>query len=377
MTNIYTELSNERKALQTQGLIPEWYSTGGYQLFKEKYLYGTDRSVRGQFERIAETAAKHLVGTKFEAQANDKFFELLWKGWLSPSTPVLANMGTTRGMPVSCSGTVAEDSVDGFYSNLHEVAMLTKYGFGTATDLSNIRPRGSKISVGGKASGVMPIIKEHVTAMRNIAQGTARRGAWACYLNIEHGDVEELLEHMLAEPDDLNVGWVVHQSFIDRLNSSDKLAVELFQRAMKVKMVTGKGYFFFIDKANNKRPQIYKDKGLFINNSQLCLTGDTNIKLFGEKSGVIETNLKNFVDNLSIDVEENWKVWSFNIDTKENEFKKVTNQALTAKLANLIKISDTRTGKSIKCTPDHKILTKNRGYVMAKDLIENDQLVIS
>lgn len=278
MSNIYTELSNERKLLQEQGLIPEWYSTGGYQLFKEKYLYGTDRSVRGQFERIAATAAKHLVGTKFEQHANDKFFELLWKGWLSPSTPVLANMGTTRGMPVSCSGTVAEDSVDGFYSNLREVAILTKYGFGTATDLSNIRPRGSKISVGGKASGVMPIIQEHVMAMRNIAQGTARRGAWACYLNIEHGDFSELVDHMLAEPDDLNVGWVIHQSFIDRLNSGESKALEIFQRAMKVKMVTGKGYFFFIDKANNKRPQIYKDKGLFINNSQLC----SEIMLFND-----------------------------------------------------------------------------------------------
>lgn len=169
--NIYKELSEERKRLQQEGLVPEWYTTGGYQLFKEKYLYGTDRSVRGQFERIAKTAAKHLVGTKYEKEAEKKFFDLLWKGWLSPSTPVLANMGTDRGMPVSCSGTVVEDSVDGFYSNLHEVAMLTKNGFGTASDFSAIRPRGSSISVGGKASGVMPVIKDHINAMRHIAQG--------------------------------------------------------------------------------------------------------------------------------------------------------------------------------------------------------------
>ena len=278
MSNIYKELSEERKRLQNEGLVPEWYSTGGFQLFTEKYEYNTDRSVRGQFERIASTAAKHLVNTKFKVEAEQKFFEMLWNGWLSPSTPVLANMGTNRGMPVSCSGTVAEDSVNGFYSNLHEVAMLTKYGFGTATDLSSIRPRGSKISVGGKASGIMPIVKEHVSAMRNIAQGTARRGAWACYLNIEHGDFNELVEHMLAEGDDLNVGWVIHQSFIDRLNQGEEQAVQIFQRAMKVKMVTGKGYFFFIDKANAKRPLMYKDKGLFINNSQLC----SEIMLFND-----------------------------------------------------------------------------------------------
>lgn len=269
--NLYKDLSDKRKELQEQGLVPNWYTTGGFQMFVDKYEYDTNgQSVKGQFERIATTAAKHLVGTAFEVDAKDKFFELLWNGWLSPSTPVLANMGTSRGMPVSCSGTVAEDSVDGFYSNLHEVAMLTKYGFGTATDLSSIRPRGSKISVGGKASGVMPIVKEHVSAMRNIAQGTARRGAWACYLDIEHGDFNELIDHLSADGDDLNIGWTIKQSFIDRLNKGDTEAVERFQKAMKVKMVTGKGYFFFIDKANEKRPSMYKDKGLFINNSQLC-----------------------------------------------------------------------------------------------------------
>lgn len=279
MTNIYKQLSKERKELQEQGLVPKWYSTAGFQMFKDKYEYETNgQSVKGQFERIAKTAANHLKDTPFQDEAEEAFFILLWNGWLSPSTPVLANMGTSRGMPVSCSGTIAGDSVDGFYSNLHEVAMLTKYGFGTATDLSNIRPRGSKISVGGKASGVLPIVKEHVSAMRNIAQGTARRGAWACYLNIEHGDFNELVEHVMAEPDDLNVGWTIHQTFIDRLNSGDTEAVERFQRAMKVKMVTGKGYFFFIDKANARRPVMYKDKGLFINNSQLC----SEIMLFND-----------------------------------------------------------------------------------------------
>ena len=276
MDNLYTKLSEKRKKLQEEGLVPDWYSTAGFQLFESKYEYQTEgRSVRGQFERIAKTAAKHVP--QFP-QAYDKFFEMLWNGWLSPSTPVMANMGTDRGMPVSCSGTVVEDSVDGFYSNLHEVAMLTKYGFGTASDLSSIRPRGSKISIGGKASGVVPVIQEHVQAMRNIAQGTARRGAWAAYLDIEHGDFHEVADLILSDPDDLNIGWTVKQSFIDKLNSDDPEAIKRFQRALKVKMITGKGYFFFVDKANKKRPQMYVDKGMFINNSQLC----SEIMLFND-----------------------------------------------------------------------------------------------
>lgn len=278
--NLYRKLSEERKELQNQGLVPEWYTTGGYQLFKEKYEYQTEgRSVKGQFERIAKTAAKHLKGTKFESQAEEKFFELLWKGWLSPSTPVLANMGTTRGMPVSCSGTIVEDSIDGFYNNLHEIAMLTKNGFGTASDFSHIRPRGSKIANGGKANGVIPVIKEHVQCMRHVTQGTARRGAWAVYLKIDHGDFDELIDLMQAEPDDLNVGWTITDEFLDGLNKGNPENIRRFQRAMKTKLITGKGYFFFVDKANAKRPQMYKDLGLTINNSQLC----SEIMLFNDK----------------------------------------------------------------------------------------------
>lgn len=269
--NIYDKLSEERKELQAKGLVPEWYSTGGYQLFKEKYEYFTEgRSVRGQFERIAKTAARYLKGTKYENVAEQKFFDLFWKGWLSPSTPVLANMGTARGLPVSCSGSTIEDSIYGFYSNRLETAMLTKMGFGTSSYLGNIRPRGSKISVGGKASGVVPVFKGHVADMRDVAQGTARRGAWAGYLEISHGDFDELADHILAEPDDANVGWIIPNSFIDALEKKEKESVRRFQKAMKLKMVTGKGYFCFIDKINAKRPEMYKRLGLFVKSSNLC-----------------------------------------------------------------------------------------------------------
>lgn len=278
-TNIYDKLSEERKELQAKGLVPAWYSTGGYQLFREKYEYDTNgRSVRGQFERIAKTAAKHLKGTKYEAEAEQKFFDLFWKGWLSPSTPVLANMGTNRGLPVSCSGGTIEDSIYGFYSNRLETAMLTKMGFGTSSYLGNIRPRGSKISVGGKASGVVPVFKGHVADMRDVAQGTARRGAWAGYLEITHGDFDELADYIMAEPDDANVGWIIPNSFVDALEAKEPDAIRRFQKAMKLKMVTGKGYFCFIDKINAKRPEMYKRLGLFVKASNLC----SEIALFAD-----------------------------------------------------------------------------------------------
>lgn len=278
--NIYERLSEERKELQRQGLVPEWYSTAAFQMFKEKYEYQVNgRSVRGQFERIAKTAAKYLKGTRWESEAEDRFFNLLWNGWLSPSTPVLANMGTTRGLPVSCSGSVVEDSIHGFYSNRLETAILTKHGFGTSSYLGNIRGRGSNISVGGKASGVLPVYKGHVQDMRDVAQGTARRGAWAGYIEIDHKDFDEIADFIHAEPDDANIGWIIKDEFVKRLDEGDQESIRRFQKAMKVKMVTGKGYFLFVDKVNAKRPLSYVNHGLEVKASNLC----SEITLFADK----------------------------------------------------------------------------------------------
>ena len=209
-----------------------------------------------------------MVGDEAEWEA--KFFRLLWKGWLAASTPVLSNTGTIKGMPVSCSGQYIGDSIDEFYSNRKETAILTKNGFGTSGYLGDVRPRGSKISRGGTSSGVLPVFKGFVQDMRDVAQGTSRRGAWAGYLPIDHEDFFELAEHLAAEPDDLNVGWVISDRFIARMDNGDLDAHQRYQKALKVKAVTGKGYFFFVDKVNRMSPQSYKIHGLQVNASNLC-----------------------------------------------------------------------------------------------------------
>lgn len=248
----YDALGEERKKLQEQGLIPEWMTTAGWQLFKDKYLSAP--TVKDQYERIANTLAKHTDDPK---GWSEKFFNLLWKGWLSPSTPVLANTGTNRGLPVSCSGQYVEDSVDGFYTARRESALLTKHGFGTSAYLGDIRSRGTPISVGGKASGILPVLKGFVQDSREVSQGGTRRGAWAGYIPIEHGDFWEIIRFLEKEPDDVNVGWNVSDNFVEKLEGGDGESIARYQEALKVKMVTGKGYFFFTDKANRALPSYY------------------------------------------------------------------------------------------------------------------------
>lgn len=263
----YKQLSEARKKGQEDGQYPEWFTTGGYQLFTQKYSYEGE-GFRGTCVRIARAAAKHLP--KDNVSWEERFFALLWRGWLSCSTPVLGNLGTTRALPVSCAGSYIGDSIDDFYGTLRETALLSKYGFGTSGYLGDIRPRGAPVSIGGSANGVLPVIKEYVQMSRNVSQGNSRRGAWAGYLPIDHGDFHEVVDYMEQNPDDLNIGWIVSSNFISKLNAGCAESLARYQRALKAKMVTGKGYFFFVDKANEKRPQCYKDRGLDIKASQLC-----------------------------------------------------------------------------------------------------------
>lgn len=266
MSSIYDKLGNERKKLQEEGRMPMWYSTGGWQLFKERYLYQA-ADPREQYERIARTLSAH---TPDPDDWNRRFFNLLWKGWLSPSTPVLGNTGTSRGLTVSCAGSYIFDGIYEIYNSKLEVAMLTKYGFGTASYLGDIRPRGSSISVGGEAEGVLPIIEGFQDDMEYVSQGNARRGSWAGYLPIDHGDFNEVCTYLEHNPDGNNIGWCVSEEFANKLNSGDKEALRRYKQALKTKMITGKGYWFFTDKANERRPVWYKDQGLDIKSPQLC-----------------------------------------------------------------------------------------------------------
>jgi ribonucleoside-diphosphate reductase alpha chain len=267
--SIYKEFGKERKSLQKEGRIPDWVTTPGWQILKEKYVTPEEPDLATIYRRVAKAAARHLPDA---ASWEERFYSIIWNGWLALSTPVLANMGTTRGCPVSCSGSYVGDSVYDFYDNRLESAILSQQGFGTSGYLGSIRERGTPISQGarGYADGIVPVLKAHVQMARDISQGSTRRGSWAGYIPIDHGDFWESITHLTNNPDDCNVGWIISDAFIHRLNAGDQDALTRLQRSLKVKMVTGKGYFFFVDKVNRDNPPMYAANNLSVKASNLC-----------------------------------------------------------------------------------------------------------
>ena len=264
----FEQLSVERKDLQNKGHLPLWYTTQGWQMFKEKYAVKGEDAVKGRHRKIAHTLAKHMKGR--EAEWEVKFFNELWNGTLSPSSPALANTGTSRGMMVACSGQDISDSVDSFYSGLHETALLSQQGFGTSANFSKIRARGTPISRGGEASGAVPVINDFFTCASKISQGNSRRGSIGAYLDIEHGDWDEACDSLAHDPNGKNYGWIIKDSFIELLKANDPESNRKWTKALYTKLVTGKGYIFKVDTANRHRPIMYKDWGLFIQATNLC-----------------------------------------------------------------------------------------------------------
>lgn len=269
--NLYEKLSAERKQLQREGRLPSWYLTGGWSMFKQKYLYEAP-DARAQFQRIAKTAAKHLIdiGVDTVKEAEEKFFDMFWSGVLSPSTPVLSNTGTNRGLPVSCQGSYIPDSIDGIYGTKRELALHTKHGFGTSAYLGDIRPRGTKISIGGKAEGVVPVLKGLIQDSQYVSQGNTRRGSVAAYFPFDHGDFDEVVDFVTATPEDANIGFNFSDYNIAKLEGQDPEMVRRFKKLMKLKMVSGRGYLSFIDKMNRLAPQAIKNSGIPIVASNLC-----------------------------------------------------------------------------------------------------------
>lgn len=279
----YEDYSALRKQGHVDGTVPTWMQTAGLQMFYKNYLYEANNP-REQFERIAKTLSKYAPfmsspsdNVKFSDRKNvedywySKFFGVLWSGHFCGSTPLLANTGTDRGLSVSCSGGIpVDDSVGGFYDAAKEVALLTKEGFGTAVDVSAIRPRGSPYKGGGKASGALEVMKIMRDTTGYVSQGSNRRGAVACYIDVEHKDFYEIADYLEHHPDELNVGWKISDKFMAKLDAGNKEAHKRFKRFMYVKAVTGKGYFYFPDKAERLKPEAYKVNNLTIAAPQLC-----------------------------------------------------------------------------------------------------------
>ncbi len=222
-------------------------------------------------QRIIDIATKAQEYLGIESWA-DKFIDYMHRGFYSLSSPIWSNFGRDRGLPISCFGSYIPDDMEKILGKVAEVGTMSKVGGGTSAYFGDVRPRGAEISTGGTSTGVHHQLTVFDALTNYISQSNVRRGSFAAYLPIDHGDIEEFLG-IRGEGNsiqDLSIGVTVSDEWMESMISGDKQKRAIWGKVIKKRYESGYPYIFFSDNANNQAPQVYKDKNKRINASNLC-----------------------------------------------------------------------------------------------------------
>tara|TARA_R100000951_G_scaffold216_2_gene1256 strand:+ start:3896 stop:5542 length:1647 start_codon:yes stop_codon:yes gene_type:complete len=249
MSDIYWLNENSRKFLERGYLLP-------------------GETPEDRIKDIAHQAQEYLG---IEGWA-DKFIDYMHRGFYSLSSPIWSNFGRDRGLPISCFGSYIPDDMEKILGKIAEVGTMSKVGGGTSAYFGDVRCRGAEISTGGTSTGVHHQLTVFDALTNYISQSNVRRGSFAAYLPIDHGDIEEFLG-IRGEGNsiqDLSIGVTVSDEWMEDMVAGDKQKRSIWGKVIKKRYESGYPYIFFSDNANNNAPQVYKDKDKRINASNLC-----------------------------------------------------------------------------------------------------------
>ena len=256
----------------------------GRATLTDRYL-GPNESYQDLFARVASTYADDNLHAQ-------RLYNYISNLWFMPATPVLSNGGTKRGLPISCFLNEASDSLGGILDLWSENVWLAAKGGGIGSYWGNLRSIGEKIGKVGKTSGIIPFIKVMDSLTMAISQGSLRRGSAACYLPIDHPEIEEFIEMRRPTGGDpnrkslnLHHGILVSDAFMRAVENDEQWALKspadgtiqqtisarnLWIRLLTARIETGEPYIIFIDTVNRQIPQHHKLANLTVKTSNLC-----------------------------------------------------------------------------------------------------------
>ena len=251
--------------------FPNYMDDIAISMISKGYLL-PDEDVFDAFRRVSKAAARRLKRKDLQPY----FYEAIVKNWLCLASPVLSNMGTERGMPISCFGINVGDSIEGIADANSELMRLTSQGGGVGIGMSRIRGRGKPIKDNGVSEGVVPWAKIYDSTILATNQGSVRRGAASVNLSINHPDIEEFLSIRRPKGDvnrqclNLHQCVVIDDSFMKRVENRDTKALRLWGEILKSRLETGEPYLMFEDNINNANPQAYKNNNLKVEFTNIC-----------------------------------------------------------------------------------------------------------
>jgi ribonucleoside-diphosphate reductase alpha chain len=290
----------------------------GKATLTDRYL-GQNESFQDLFARVASVYADDNLHAQ-------RIYNYISNLWFMPATPVLSNGGTERGLPISCFLNEANDSLKGITDLWEENVWLAARGGGIGSYWGNLRSIGEKIGKVGKTSGIIPFIKVMDSLTLAISQGSLRRGSAACYLQIDHPEIEEFIEMRRPTGGDVNRrslnlhhGVLVSDDFMRAVETDSQWALRspndgsvqstisarnLWIRLLTARVETGEPYVVYIDTVNRQIPQHHKLAGLKVKTSNLCseITLPTGIDNDGKERTAVCC-----LSSLNLDTYDQWK----------------------------------------------------------------------
>jgi ribonucleoside-diphosphate reductase alpha chain len=236
-----------------------------------------------------------------------RIYDYMSNLWFMPSTPVLSNGGTERGLPISCFLNEATDSLDGIVNLWNENVWLASLGGGIGSYWGNLRSIGEKVGANGKTSGIIPFIRVMDSLTLAISQGSLRRGSAAIYIRVDHPEIEEFIELRRPTGGDpnrkalnLHNGILLSDAFMRAVEADEEWALlspkdrvvirkvsarGLWIRMLLARIETGEPYMIFSDTVNRQVPEHHKLAGLRVKTSNLCseITLPTGIDHHGKQ----------------------------------------------------------------------------------------------
>jgi ribonucleoside-diphosphate reductase alpha chain len=244
-----------------------WLNRDSRTFLKRGYL-DEGETPEDRIKNIADAAQELLAIPGF----SEKFQSYMAKGWYSLSSPIWANFGKERGLPISCFGSYIDDTMESILRKSSEVGMMTKCGGGTSGYFGALRERGADIGSGGKSNGPIHFLEIFETIANVVSQSNVRRGSFAAYLPVEHPDILEFLQirndgHPIQN---LSIGVTISDAWMKEMLAGDKEKRKVWGAIIKKRFESGYPYIFYKNAMNRNAPLVYQDKGLEIYASNLC-----------------------------------------------------------------------------------------------------------
>jgi ribonucleoside-diphosphate reductase alpha chain len=240
------------------------------RLFLERGYLTEGQTPEKRVRQIALKAQRTLGEDGFA----DKFEDYMKKGWYSLASPIWANYGLKRGLPISCFGSFIGDTMESILGKQAEVGMMTKMGGGTSAYFGELRSRGSEISAGGNSNGPVHFMELFETMTNVVSQSNVRRGSFAGYMPIEHPDILEFLQiRGDGNPiQNMSIGVTVSDKFMKEMIDGDKDKRKIWGKVVQKRYESGYPYIMFSDTVNKNKPK-ESDK-IYASNlcSEICLS---------------------------------------------------------------------------------------------------------